>query len=53
MPSASVELFVSYYNYYTPESFTESTGSYTAKKSSVNDEIDALRHRCTVRWRSG
>ena len=42
-----VELFVSYYNYYTPESFAESTGSYTAKKSSVNDEIDALRHRCT------
>lgn len=43
----AVELFVSYYNYYTPESFTETTGTYIAKKSSVNDEIDALRHRAT------
>ena len=43
----AVELFVSYYNHYTPESFVEATGRYTAKKSSVNDEIDALRHRAT------
>lgn len=32
----SVELFVSYYNHYTPESYVESTGTYIAKKSSVN-----------------
>ena len=43
----AVELFVSYYDHYVPESFVESTGTYIAKKSSVNDEIDALRHRAT------
>lgn len=43
----AVELFVSYYNHYTPESYVESTGTYIAKKSSVNEEIDALRHRAT------
>mmetsp|Transcript_34862 Transcript_34862/g.75560 ORF Transcript_34862/g.75560 Transcript_34862/m.75560 type:complete len:1356 (+) Transcript_34862:124-4191(+) len=43
----AVELFVSYYNHYTPESYAEATGTYIAKKSSVNDEIDALRHRAT------
>lgn len=43
----AVELFVSYYDHYVPESFVETTGTYIAKKSSVNDEIDALRHRST------
>lgn len=43
----AVELFVSYYNHYVPESFVETTGKYIAKKSSVNAEIDALRHRAT------
>ena len=43
----SVELFVSYYNSYTPEYFIETTGTYSEKKCSVNDEIDALRHRAT------
>lgn len=43
----AVELFVSYYDHYVPESFIESSGTYIAKKSSVNDEIDALRHRAT------
>ena len=43
----AVELFVSYYNHYTPESYVESTGTFIAKKSSVNEEIDALRHRAT------
>ena len=46
-PDNAVELFVSYYNSYIPESFVETTGTYTAKKCSVNDEIDALRHRAT------
>lgn len=44
----SVELFVSYYNHYVPESFKETTGRYMAKKSSVNSEIDTLRHRATT-----
>jgi excinuclease ABC subunit B len=43
----AVELFVSYYDHYVPESFVEASGTYIAKKSSVNDEIDALRHRAT------
>lgn len=47
LPENAVELFVSYYNNYTPESFVETTGKYIAKKSSVNAELDALRHRAT------
>jgi len=43
----SVELFVSYYDHYVPESYKESTGTYVAKKSSVNSHIDALRHSAT------
>jgi len=43
----AVELFVSYYNHYVPESYVETTGKYIAKKSSVNADIDALRHRAT------
>lgn len=43
----AVELFVSYYNYFKPEAFLETTGKYFGKKSSVNEEIDALRHRAT------
>eukprot|EP00934_Nitzschia_sp_Nitz4_P004618 Nitzschia sp. Nitz4//scaffold12_size214221//205806//209603//NITZ4_001541-RA/size214221-processed-gene-0.184-mRNA-1//-1//CDS//3329535143//4608//frame0 len=42
-----VHLFVSYYNHYVPESFNEVTNKYTAKKSSINDELDALRHLAT------
>jgi excinuclease ABC subunit B len=43
----AVELFVSYYNHYVPEAYVEATGKYIGKKSSVNAEIDALRHRAT------
>jgi excinuclease ABC subunit B len=43
----AVELFVSYYNLYRPEAYIEQSGKYLAKKSSVNAEIDALRHRAT------
>ena len=43
----AVELFVSYYNHYIPESFNEVTGNYVAKKSSINHDIDAMRHRAT------
>ena len=42
-----VQLFVSYYNYYLPESYSETTDRYTSKKSSINDELDALRHLAT------
>ena len=42
-----VQLFVSYYNTYVPESYNEVNDRYTAKKSSVNDELDALRHLAT------
>ena len=43
----AVELFVSYYNMYRPEAYIEKSGTYLKKKSSVNAEIDALRHRAT------
>jgi excinuclease ABC subunit B len=42
-----VHLFVSYYNHYVPESYNEVTDRYVAKKSSINDELDALRHMAT------
>ncbi|KAL3776716.1 hypothetical protein HJC23_001503 [Cyclotella cryptica] len=43
----AVELFVSYYNHYVPESYNEVTNTYVGKKSSVNQDIDAMRHRAT------
>lgn len=43
----AVELFVSYYNHYIPESYKESTDTYIEKKSSINSNIDALRHFAT------
>ncbi|KAL3941845.1 MAG: hypothetical protein SGBAC_003865 [Bacillariaceae sp.] len=43
----AVELFVSFYNHYIPESYNEVSGRYVAKKSSINQEIDAMRHRAT------
>ncbi|KAL7581058.1 hypothetical protein ACA910_005861 [Epithemia clementina (nom. ined.)] len=44
---SAVELFVSYYDHFMPESFKESTGKYIAKKSSINSNINALRHSAT------
>jgi excinuclease ABC subunit B len=46
-PDNAVELFISYYNHYRPESYKESTGTYFAKKSSINKDIDVLRHCAT------
>jgi len=43
----AVELFVSYYNHYVPEFYNEVSGTYGAKKSSINHDIDAMRHRAT------
>jgi len=46
-PRNSVELFVSYYNFYQPEAFLPASDTYIAKTSSINQELDALRHRAT------
>jgi excinuclease ABC subunit B len=46
-PNNSVEYFVSYYDYYQPEAYIPSTGTYIEKDASINDEIDRLRHRAT------
>ncbi len=43
-PDAAVEYFVSYYDYYQPEAYIPRTGTYIAKDSAINDEIDRLRH---------
>ena len=46
-PNNKVEYFVSYYDYYQPEAYVPSTDTYIEKDSSINDEIDELRHAAT------
>ena len=46
-PNNAVEYFVSYYDYYQPESYIAATDTYIEKDSSINDEIDKLRHSAT------
>jgi excinuclease ABC subunit B len=46
-PSNRVEYFVSYYDYYQPEAYLPTTDTYIEKDSSINDEIDRLRHSAT------
>lgn len=46
-PNNRVEYFVSYYDYYQPEAYVPSTDTYIEKDSSINDEIDELRHAAT------
>ncbi|HEX7057262.1 MAG TPA: excinuclease ABC subunit UvrB [Bacilli bacterium] len=46
-PHNAVEYFVSYYDYYQPEAYVPATDTYIEKDSSVNDEIDKLRHSAT------
>jgi len=46
-PKNRVEYFVSYYDYYQPEAYIPSTDTYIEKDSSINDEIDRLRHSAT------
>ncbi|MFS8854622.1 excinuclease ABC subunit UvrB [Synechococcus sp. H55.7] len=46
-PYNAVEYFISYYDYYQPEAYVPSTDTYIAKSSSINDEIDMLRHSAT------
>ena len=47
-PDNAVEYFVSYYDYYQPEAYVPSSDTYIAKDSSMNDEIDKLRHSATA-----
>ena len=46
-PDNAVEYFVSYYDYYQPEAYVPASDTYIEKESSVNDEIDKLRHSAT------
>ena len=46
-PDNAVEYFVSYYDYYQPEAYLPTTDTYIEKDSSINDEIDKLRHAAT------
>jgi len=46
-PENAVEFFVSYYDYYQPEAYVPSTDTYIEKDSTINDEIDRLRHSAT------
>ncbi|HPE14863.1 MAG TPA: excinuclease ABC subunit UvrB [Bacilli bacterium] len=46
-PDNAVEYFVSYYDYYQPEAYVASTDTYIEKDSSINDEIDEMRHAAT------
>jgi excinuclease ABC subunit B len=47
-PDNAVEYFVSYYDYYQPEAYIPSTDTYIEKDSSINDDIDKLRHSATA-----
>jgi len=47
-PENNVEYFVSYYDYYQPESYIASSDTYIEKDASINDEIDKLRHSATA-----
>jgi excinuclease ABC subunit B len=47
LPDNAVEYFVSYYDYYQPEAYVPSSDTYIEKDSSINDEIEKLRHRST------
>jgi excinuclease ABC subunit B len=47
MPKNAVEYFVSYYDYYQPEAYVPQTDTYIEKDSSINDEVERLRHSAT------
>ena len=47
-PDSALEYFVSYYDYYQPEAYVPQTDTYIEKDSSINDEIDKLRHSATM-----
>src|ERR1035437_2444185 len=47
LPNNAVEFFVSYYDYYQPEAYVPQTDTYIEKDSSINDEVERLRHSAT------
>src|SRR5690625_3677794 len=47
LPNNAVEYFVSYYDYYQPEAYVPSTDTFIEKDSSINDEVERLRHSAT------
>jgi len=47
LPRNAVEYFVSYYDYYQPEAYVPQTDTYIEKDSSINDEVERLRHSAT------
>jgi len=47
LPENAVEYFISYYDYYQPESYIPSSDTYIEKEARINDEIDRLRHSST------
>ena len=48
LPNNAVEYFVSYYDYYQPEAYIPQTDTYIEKDSSVNEEVERLRHSATM-----
>src|SRR5579875_3482932 len=48
LPHNAVEYFVSYYDYYQPEAYVPQTDTYIEKDSSINDEVERLRHSATT-----
>ena len=48
LPNNAVEYFVSYYDYYQPEAYVPQTDTFIEKDSSINDEVERLRHRATT-----
>ena len=46
-PNNAVEYFVSYYDYYTPEAYVPKSNTYIEKESSINEQIDRMRHSAT------
>src|SRR4051794_12993408 len=47
MPNNAIEYFVSYYDYYQPEAYVPQTDTYIEKDSSINEEVERLRHSAT------
>src|SRR5579863_1894564 len=47
LPRNAIEYFVSYYDYYQPEAYVPQTDTYIEKDSSINDEVERLRHSAT------
>ncbi len=53
LPNNAVEYFVSYYDYYQPEAYVPQTDTYIEKDSSINEEVERLRHSATASLLTG